>query len=379
MPNQYSYSRISAYLKCPLSYKFYLQRRKDIPEPEILQTGALAHAVYEAYARHCENLKVETDITAIAEIAKDVYDTTRIKYLKDYRQYLGYEQYQAVLDDLVIPWANRTLFPVRPRGIEVELCINKAGMETGWFDRDAWFRAKCDLIEFPKSAEDPVEIIDYKTGWSTDPDPLQARIYAWMLFGLLPYDGVAVTFQFTRSGVEKGYSFDRCEQDRLDAEVRKLIAQIEADTELNPTPGAACQYCQYAGLCTAKAAAPDSIASIEDARETAAALALLDRDMKSAKERLRAWCVGNGPVEHGGTVWGFHAQGGPGFDDAKVFADACEVAGVDPWEYLSVNGTKVKRLRLKNDEGFRFPELDAVAVNKRSTVFAGRKAAGGDE
>ena len=72
MVNALSYSRISNYLKCPLAYKYYVQRVPIEKGPPLI-VGSISHSVFETYFKHCLELGVASDVTAIGGIAEKAF------------------------------------------------------------------------------------------------------------------------------------------------------------------------------------------------------------------------------------------------------------------------------------------------------------------
>lgn len=59
---------------------------------------------------------------------------------------------------------------------EHEFCINQKGKSTGWWDDDAWFRARADVFLLPEDTQQPVFIGDIKTGRKWDEEDTQLRM-----------------------------------------------------------------------------------------------------------------------------------------------------------------------------------------------------------
>lgn len=365
----YSYSQINNWRTCPARLRFYRQK-VQVPEPEIMQMGALAHSVYEAYFRHCMAENVPTDLMMLPTIAQQQYRDTADQYRRRRKPYLSDEQFQSVLNELVLPFGETHMVNLNDIAeIEQQIAIRADMQPCEWLAPDVWFRGIVDLLEVPD--DETLRIVDYKTGFAVESDALQMAIYAWLLFGLYPHvQWVECVFDYTRFNIRKPQQFGRSQAPEIDAEVRQICSNIEADTEMAPAPGLHCLTCQYAHVCEAKTEVPGAIESVQDAQKAVEAISLLERDLKGTKEALRLWCTANGNVEHNGTCWGFHAQGDRGFDDAAAFHDEARKLGLDPFKYLSVNNTKAKRL---------LDDLAHIAVPTRKTVFAGRKVSGGEE
>ena len=365
----YSFSQIDSWMTCPASLRFYRQKVK-VPEAPIMQAGALAHAVYEEYFRHCLRQGRQTDITAIEVIAGRIYRANRAEYAEKRKAYLTDEEFREVLVKLIKPFAESHIVDGDCLAeIEQRIAITEQLQQCDWMAKDVWFRAVIDALYFPDDTT--AEVVDYKTGFSFEPNPLQFDIYAWFLFALYPHiEKVICVFDYTRFDIQKPMEYERDQFDELDAKVRELCRAIEADTEMLPAPGAHCMTCQYAHLCEAKAEAPNEIVTEDDAKKTIEAISLWERDLKDAKERLRLYCTANGNVAHNGVEWGHHAQGDRCFPDAKALHDRLVEDEKNPWLYLSVSATKTKKL---------LDQYADLTESNRKLVFTGRKIKGGDD
>lgn len=365
-----SYSRVRLALTCPLALRRYLERAPRGVEAEVLQVGSWFHEFAEYYAKHCMALRVATDIAAAPRIARDCFESMRDAYAARHEPFLGEFAYEQAVNALVVPFAANHAFDVENIvDIESYTAVDRTLTPCAWDGEDAWFRARLDLVTFPTA--DTALVTDYKTGFNPEADPLQMQIYAWLMLEVYPHlSSVECELDYVRFNVQKSSTYTREQLPWLDERIREIAARVEAIEAFEATPGIHCLHCDYRSTCDAKAHIPDVVTSIEEARQTVEAISLLQRDLDDAKERLRPYCVEHGPVQHNGTVWGVHAQGGMGFDDAQEFAEAAQAIGINPYPYLSVSGTAIKS---KKAQATLAP-LKHLMVNKRSTVFAGRKA-----
>ena len=370
----YSYSTINLWRTCPLAYRH--RRKKTLTEEtKPMLAGSLAHSIYEGYVLHCVRQKRSTDLDAAPALARKAFEAEQKERQRKRKPYpLTDVDFEEVYRDLVEPFLDSHMVDLKTYAdAEMKLVVNGAFQEVGWFDDDVWFRAVLDLLEFPEP--DLARITDYKTGWNTDVDDLQMEIYAWILFALYPgAQGVECILDFTRFNVQKRTTYVRDPDfDRIDAKVRNLIARIEADTALAPTPGPHCLTCQYAHVCDAKVKPTEgNVTTDEQARKAVENISLLEAQLKREKDALRAWCKDHGNVTHNGVCWGQHAVGGLGFDNVGAFLAAAADDGIEnPSRFLNVDGTRVKKLM---KDGALPEHLAAVAVNKRSVRFEGKKA-----
>ena len=372
---RHSYTRLNLFLACPAAYDHYANRETPRTESELLQVGAFTHDVFEAYMNHLNRRGLETDITEIVPIATRIYNETRAQYAKDCRPFFNELVLENVLYRLIEPFAasrtlNRDLFG----GVEVKIAITRDLAACDWDHPDAWFRAKLDLLEFLDA--DVVRITDYKTGWNTEADVLQMRLYALLVMILYPaVREVQVRFDYVRFNIQRdGVFYREADYEPILAQLRDYVKRIESAKDFPCTPGGNCQWCNYAGHCDAVAIEPAAVMDIEQARSVVEAICLLERQLSDHKKNLKAWVSEHGNVVHNGVEWGFHTAGGLGFDSAEAFFHAAKKDGIkDPFEYMSVSREKTKKLRDKRTEEYS-GHLAEVAVNQRSVRFEGKKA-----
>ena len=373
-----SYSQVSQWLKCPLALKL---KREHAPseEPKIMQVGKLAHAIYEAYFRHCLSKNTETDIFEIRNIARAVYDKSRADYVSRSLPYLSEGEYNETYRTLVRPFVDTHMVNLADiAGVEDQVAVYESGEICDWDDTEAWFRGVFDVVRFT-DAETCV-VTDYKAGFNLDLEQDQLDIYAWLTFTLFPHiQQVICEFDFTRFNIQKTFEYNREQYHQLDTWLRDIVRRIKDDTEFLPAPGRHCMTCLYASRCTHQCVQMNAIHNLDDANQVVENLAIYDRDMKQQKELLREWCVANGFVSHNGVTWGFHEYGGLGFNDAEAFVTACKQEGIkSPYQYLSVNGTKIKKLKDKATGSF-IGALATVAEDKKTLRFCSKKTKGLDE
>lgn len=372
----HSYNTLHLYSECPHKLRCY---REKLPaeHPEILQAGSLLHSFFELYTAHCIDQRSQSALSHVQPIFDTAWRVCEGEARKNKQAFLPPLQRAALLV-LAREWADTHLIDVDAvAGHEDRLAVAEDLTPVEWFDKGAWFRAVIDLLELPTT--DEARVTDYKTGWKVDADPLQPRIYAWLIMSLYPaVERVECVLDYTRFNVQRATAFTRDDLAALDEEVRGLAAAVDADTELKPAPGAACASCPYARHCHASIVQLDGLESQNDAEIEVENIAILERDLAAAKARLRTWCELNGPVNHNGLCWGHHAQGSVGWKSARAFLKAAELDGVpDPISYLTVDGRKQKKL-INKRTGLYPAHLGACAINKRTVVFKGKKVAGDD-
>jgi RecB family exonuclease len=363
----YSYSRLNLFENCPAAFcKKYVKKVPEAPS-ESLATGNLVHKIIAAYSRHCLNLGVETDVTAMPEIVRRCF--------YDQPCGLSSDHYPEILA-LAQQWTDtHTINPATVVGIE-------EWMEAWLSGRKYLFRGIIDRLDI----QDNVAIItDYKTDWQlrTQADvehDFQLAVYAWLVSREYPQvDRFVVRLDFVRHNVVRGAELDRDRVRQVEDQILGLIGQVEAairDNKFPPRPGHFCAWCGYSQQCPAAKNIPDDvrpITSAEDARRVAEELAVLERQIAVRKEALKAWCSRNGPVECNGLVWGFHLVESRTIEDVSEFVRLMNEAGVDPRPYLTVNGTKARKI-YGNPE--LVEKLQPIIKDRSYTRFDSKKVGG---
>ncbi len=371
----YSYTRINLSLTCLAAYDHYVNKKTPVTETEILQAGALAHEIFDDYTKWCHLNAVQTDITAIGEIARARYLHMRQVYAGKGKPFLSEVAFENVIKYLIEPFAqSHSVDPDIFGNSELEIAFTEQLQPCEWLDSAVWFRLKIDRLDYLSGTV--ARVTDYKSGWNTDPDILQMEIYAWGLFAMYPsIQEVRIVHDYVRFNVQKeGVFYREADFDRIDAKVRGYIKNIEAVRIFDPQPGPHCQWCNYAHACKYKAMLPGTISTLEQAQKTVEAICFLDSQLKAHKDHLREWVKANGNVVWHGVEWGFHPVGGLGFDSAEAFFHAAKKDGIDnPFDYMSVSREKCKKFRDKKTDAYS-GHLAQVAVNQRSVKFEGKKA-----
>lgn len=151
MPFVFSPSSVMTYMTCPR--KFWGQSIAKIikwkPSKQ-KSRGTLLHEQIQDALRHPEKFdKVQQDTQLDAQY---VYD--RVSDVQEFRN-MGHKLY-----------------------IEHEMCMNKAGVQVGWWDDKAFLRAKADVVLLHDDPNQLVRVIDIKTGRNWDNNAVQLRLEA---------------------------------------------------------------------------------------------------------------------------------------------------------------------------------------------------------
>ena len=132
---------------------------------------------------------------------------------------------------------------------EEEVTLTRDFKLTGWWDDDAWFRAKLDVLLI---ANNNALIIDWKTG-KRRPDFAQLELFA--LVTLLKYpevDVVNTAFVWTRDMACDAETFSRAQQQDLLNSLLAKTARVEQSAATNnwpAKPGPLCRYCPARSRC----------------------------------------------------------------------------------------------------------------------------------
>lgn len=370
MKTPLSYSRLRLFLACPRQYEFRLQGKPQTSLPLIMTKGKYAHRFYEEYAKRCIEENAMQLLGILDELKRSVYVQSCHDAALDAEPFLTPQDWNVVFDSLCRPWAERTALPVEAiTAVESRWAVNENGSSVPFDDPDVFFRGVFDRLERHEHAR----VVDYKTGWGGQMDPLQVRVYAWAMF-MLDYraEVVEVVAEHTASDRKETFVYGRDDFDMLDEDISALAEVIHDCTEFRPRPGAACADCPWAYCCDAKAQIVHSVITEHSAQTAIEAIALLERDLKAQKDALRGYIQQNGPVTHNGLTWDEWVSEGLGFHDTAAFLSACQSAGVDPAPYVSVNNVRARKLRKQ------FPDL--VTPNPKPVLrFMGKKANDEDE
>lgn len=360
----YSFSRLNLFESCPAAFKAkYIDKIPEAPS-EALLTGGLIHKIIAEYTKHCLECAVQTDVTEIPAIAQRCfYEQPAGLGSSKYGEILSLAQYFADTHQANIQYLV---------GIEEWIQAELAGGKY-------LFRGIIDRLDIEDSA---ATITDYKTDYqirsqSDVEHDFQLAVYAWLVSREYPQvEQFEVRLDFVRFNVQRSAVFERGQVEKIEGQILALIGQVEkaiAERKFPPRPGHFCAWCGYSSRCPAAKQIPADVRPItgaEDARAVAEELAILERQVAVRKEALKAYCSQAGPVEANGLTWGFQKVGGLGIENVEGFVQILNEHGLDPRPYLTVNGTKIKKLWEKNGLG---EKLKAIAVDKSTTRFEGKK------
>lgn len=135
---------------------------------------------------------------------------------------------------------------------EMDLAITRSFTPTSWFGKDAWFRAKVDVIAISNRGAGPVAVaVDWKTGKVVEDSP-QLQMTALAVFAHFPnVQLVNARFEWMKSDDRTDEKVRREDQPRVWNAIHPQVMALEAAyTNPNPDvgfpakPGFLCrQYC----------------------------------------------------------------------------------------------------------------------------------------
>lgn len=204
----WSYSRKRDYKGCPLKAKIkYIDRVRE-PENKAMQRGQVIHKKAGCFVSG-ETRKLPAEL--------DTFDE-EFKYLRKIRKRVE---------------------------IESEFAVDSKWQPTGWFDPDAWCRAKVDFL-YTKDNGGTIEIIDVKTGRVNPNNEEQLQLYPAVLINYYPNaKRFNCAFWYVDHGIEDRKTYTRKEalafQKKFDTGIKRMLA----DRIFKATPGNACRWCFY--------------------------------------------------------------------------------------------------------------------------------------
>lgn len=222
------------------------------------------------------------------------------------------------------------------------------------------FVGRLDLVEETEKGGATV-ITDFKTDWEKylPTEKMQLPLYAYLFFSTLKRKPAAVHgrlwfLRFAREPVTEELITPETMLKAVEwAEV--TIEQIREALEFpgwmgfDAKPGTACKTCGYSLACL-------ELADPGDITEAGALALRLERALETVKERLKRHVQEYGPLQVNDQYWGDYSYSVWKFPDVAAFMELLAEAGEDPWDYIEVNGSKLKKL-LKGSLGERLKQI----------------------
>lgn len=215
----WSYSALTAFENCPLSYahqKYY----KDVPfvETEQIKEGNRKHTALELYAKQIPQPVAELEIVR-----------PHLKYVDAFRATGGVLQ------------------------AEREITLTEQMKPTGWFEKDAWFRIKLDIVLLRGKL---ANIYDWKTG-KVKEDLTQLKLCCAALAIVEPelQEFTAKNIWLKTGTPDEGVKLQRADLKAVWMETLARVHRMRQawDSEVwQPKPSGLCGYCGYAPKCKYK-------------------------------------------------------------------------------------------------------------------------------
>lgn len=127
--------------------------------------------------------------------------------------------------------------------VEKELVLNSNLLPTGWWDADAWFRSKLDILIVRGTK---AIVLDWKTG-KRNIDFFQMQIFAVQVFKHYPeVQTVATSLVWLKSMEMDTETYTREQSNELWAEIIKRIQRIQSSLDHDnwpARPSGLCRFC----------------------------------------------------------------------------------------------------------------------------------------
>lgn len=178
---------------------------------------------------------------ALEEAMSDGYDSVT-KWPDDLCQ--GYVQEQILWGRELVETMEHRLY------IEKELTVSRQWAKTGWWDDDAYLRAKADMILVPplKYPDMPVHVVDFKTGKKWDTDDFQLRVEALLCHILFDRPVVSYAYWYVDAGETVDMTIDFRNGIQLVQDVVELISEMDkaiANKDFPSKKNRFCKYCDF--------------------------------------------------------------------------------------------------------------------------------------
>jgi RecB family exonuclease len=238
-----SFSRVSAYRRCPYQYRLGWVERVPPPTRPYTRLANALHIALAAYHRP------GAGSTPTLEILLGHYWGA----WSGYGPLSAYDERQRRTGEEILSRYFAGLGGVWPSTLYVEMPFEvQLGPHTlfGRLDR---------VDDSPRG----LEVVDYKTAEtpSAPPDTLQLDVYSLGLETLVGQLPSVVSFYYLRSNEKLSFERGRADAAATRAHLEGLARTLEADWRLEPTPGPVCVPCPYRAYCPAIAENPLPIPS----------------------------------------------------------------------------------------------------------------------
>jgi len=357
---QYSFSRLDLYERCPWAFKTVYRDKIPRAKSEALQTGTVMH---QLVADYLERLIASAQFTdwGWARGATPKESVAQVSEMV--------EMWERFYQTFTLPPA------MDAPGVENKLAFDSDWQPCAFFSEEAYFRM---VIDFHFRQEALGVIVDWKTNRAmpqTVEKDLQLRTYGWGLKQALYPDiqEVLLRLHFLRYGKEREVLLTHLDLAAVPDELQARIEVIEADHTFTPTPGSFCGWCGVTAHCPvmAQALVPvEVIAPVThlQAEKAASLLLTLQKMEKVLTTRLKDWVRENGPIRVGDLIYGPNQVVSYDLNPEMVTSKLLE-AGLNRdaiWPLLSITKTNLDRGLRK----IRRKELIEVAISTAIAKFS---------
>ena len=208
-----SYSRLSAYEKCPAQAKYKFVDRLPEPDSPHLERGKNIHTMCEDFLKDPEPILHE-EIAAVSDFLSWIRDNS-----------------------------DHTL------ETEMQVAFNKDWGLTDWFSPDVLLRVVYDALCISSDDPNRIMIVDHKTGKVYDAHQDQMSLYALAALHQFP-DAEVVDVRMLyvdQAAMTDELLFTRDDLDRLHENWDPRIARATADEIFSPNPSSFnCNWCTFA-------------------------------------------------------------------------------------------------------------------------------------
>ena len=337
MNRSYSYSQISRYIACPLSWKYAKIDKLPQMESVNLIQGRILHEKVDQYIKYLVKSKATSDITwpGLTEGLDGLPEGPELmdRFAKSF-----------VLN-LNTHW-----------GSEIEIAITEKEKLVEWWDKDVWFRFKVDKVDLK---DDKLIITDWKSGWNTDINKFQLEVYAWGLMYLnkdikAEYNTILVKNHFIRYKIEKSMEIPVSAIPAIEKKVRKIVAQMEKAKKFPAKPGSFCSLCGYASQCAKRMSLVEKgnlpiIDTREKAVDYAGKVLVVQQRLTAVKNLLKGFVDENGNIPLANGNYGYNPQNTIEVENKeKVYNALCE-QGEDPLKYFNVDKRSIRKAGLSEE------------------------------
>ncbi len=233
---RFSFTRLATYRRCPFQYRLRYQLRVPGQPRPGTRLGVALHAALASFYRNLptmpwpENLLGAFEAEWPAELAE--------------RDVRAMEEGRALLVDYF-----RRQGDAWPTVRYVEESFR---VELGRYT----LIGTLDRVD--ELADGTLQIVDYKTARTPpqEPDTFQLDVYQLGLAAKTGKLAERIVFEYLRHGISQVVEVDDRNIRRTLERVEAVVAAVEGDDELAPTPGEHCRRCDYLAYCPAQRAEP---------------------------------------------------------------------------------------------------------------------------